>query len=166
MSRRTRGILAPLAVCALLAPLGGWGASEIAGGQESCQIGPRDPSGVYVNLADDLNREAIAHVRAAVARGKPRILHWSPEGADARRDESLRGFPVWSRLPLDARRRIDPVNFDVTHDRDEYPPAASREGGAGADVEYILFADNRSAGSRMRSQMGSYCADTRFVLEP
>jgi hypothetical protein len=134
--------------------------------QTPCQTGPKDPAGVYVNLDDTRNTETIRHVRAAVARGEARVLHWDPAGADARRDASLRGFPIWSRLPLDQRKAIDPAHFDLTHDRDEYPPAASREGGAGADVEYILSGDNRSAGTRMENQMSVYCTDTRFVVEP
>lgn len=124
------------------------------------------PAGVFVNLADDLNREAIGHARDAVARGQPRVLHWRPELADANREASLRGFPIWSRLTLERRKAIDPEHFDLTHDRDEYPPAASAEGGAGADVAYILSADNRSAGSRMRAQMDDFCGGTAFVLEP
>lgn len=131
-----------------------------------CKTGPADPSGIFVNLANDLNAQTIRHVRDAVARGEPRVLHWEPVGADARRDASLRGFPIWSRLSPEARRAIDPDHPDLTHDRDEYPPAASAEGGAGADVEYILSADNRSAGSRMRAQIGVYCAGTTFILEP
>jgi hypothetical protein len=163
---RDRGVLIALAVVAVILAFALGLAFGNAAAQTACQTGPRDPAGVYVNLADDLNAQAIGHVRDAVARGKPRVLHWEPGSATAHRDASLRGFPIWSRLSAEARRAIDPDHPDVTHDRDEYPPAASAEGGAGADVRYILFSDNRSAGSRMQAQMGAYCAETRFVIEP
>lgn len=134
--------------------------------QTACQPGPKDPSGVYVDLANTTNREAIAHAQAAVVAGEARVLHWEPALAEAHRAVSLRGVPTWGQLSEDRRRAIDPEHFALSHDRDEYPPAASLEGGAGADVRYILSSDNRSAGSRMQAQMGGYCAGTRFLLEP
>jgi len=123
------------------------GAPEVGG--QACQTGPKDPAGVYVNLDNVKNAEAIDHVRDAVAKGQPRILHWDPADSDARRKASLRG-----------------VATAPGKDRDEYPPAASAEGGTGADVRLISSSDNRSAGSRMNAQMSVYCAGTRFVLEP
>lgn len=134
--------------------------------QTPCQTGPKDPAGIFVNLDDVRNAETIQHARASVARGQPRVLHWAPGQQETHRDASLRGFPIWSRLPLDRRKQIDPEHYTLSHDRDEYPPAASEEGGAGADVAYILSADNRSAGSRMGNQMEPYCDGTRFLLEP
>ncbi len=131
----------------------------------TCQT-VKPPAGVFVNLDDTTNRQAIAHVRDAVARGQPRELTWDPAGADARRKASLRGFPTWGQLTLKQRQAIDPDRPDVLHDRDEYPPASSRQGGAGADVRYIVFSDNRSAGTRMESQMDDFCVGTRFVVEP
>lgn len=156
-----------LAAIGLLAACALWFVYGFAVGQTSppCKT-IADPSALAVNLADDLNAEAIEHVRDSVARGQPRVVHWDPAGAEARRDASLRGFPTWGQLSLDRRKAIDPDHFALAHDRDEYPPAASREGGAGADVAYILSADNRSAGSRMRSQVEDYCVGTAFLLEP
>lgn len=170
MTRLSRGfarvvIVAAIAVSAWLIF---WfvvlGSPEVHG-QAACRTIDA-PSALAVNLADDLNAEAIEHVRDSVARGQPRVVHWDPAGADARRDASLRGFPTWGQLSLERRKAIDPEHFGLAHDRDEYPPAASREGGAGADVAYILSADNRSAGSRMRSQVEDYCVGTAFLLEP
>jgi hypothetical protein len=105
--------------------------------------------GVYVDLNNVTNAQTIAHERAAVANGQPRILHWQPDLATAHRALSLKGIPT--------RKGFD---------RDEYPPAATAEGGTGADVEYISPADNRSAGSRMRAQMSPFCAGQSFILEP
>ena len=104
---------------------------------------------VVVNLDDQKNDDTIAHARAAVIAGQPRILHIARTLADAHRAQSLRNFPT--------KRGFD---------RDEYPPAASSEGGRGASVEYVEFSDNRSAGSRMKIQLRSYCDGQAFILEP
>lgn len=110
-----------------------------------------EPNGhaIVVNLDNTTNRETIDHARDAVAAGSPRYLHWSPDGADARRKAALRGHP---KVP--------------NRDLDEYPPASSLEGGAGADVRAIDLHDNRSAGSRMGTIMRPYCSGQAFILEP
>jgi hypothetical protein len=41
----------------------------------------------------------------------------------------------------------------------------SDEGGTGADVRYVLSAENRSAGSVMRRQLAPYCNEQRFIFE-
>jgi hypothetical protein len=41
----------------------------------------------------------------------------------------------------------------------------SDEGGQGADVRYVLSAENRSAGSVMRYQLAPYCNEQRFIFE-
>jgi hypothetical protein len=105
--------------------------------------------GVYVDLNDVTNAQTIAHERAAVANAQPRILHWDPADATAHRALSLKGHPARSGF-----------------DRDEYPPAATQEGGTGADIAYISPSDNRSAGARMKAQMAPFCAGQAFILEP
>ena len=45
-------------------------------------------------------------------------------------------------------------------DRDEYPPAVSAEGGAGADVRLVRSSENRSAGAVIRP----FCDGQRFVM--
>src|SRR4051794_7013200 len=105
--------------------------------------------GVYVDLNNVTNAQTIAHERAAVANGQPRILHIDRPDAVAHRALSLKGIPTRTGF-----------------DRDEYPPAMSAEGGTGANVEYIGPADNRSAGSRMRAQLAPFCEGQAFVLEP
>jgi len=106
-------------------------------------------SGIYVNLSNEASPAAIAHIRDAVARGKARILHWAPELADVHRKAALRG-----------------VATRAGFDRDEYPPAASFEGGAGSDVRLIPSADNRSAGQRLGVVMRPYCTGQAFIVEP
>jgi Deoxyribonuclease NucA/NucB len=87
------------------------------------------------------------HVVDAIAAGEPAILHIDRAGADANRDASLRGIPT-----------------RVGYDRDEYPPAVSREGGAGADVRYVPSSDNRGAGTVMGERLSSYCDGQSFRL--
>lgn len=82
--------------------------------------------------------------------GKPeaRLLHWDPEDAEKHRAQSLKGIP--SR---------------PNQDRDEYPPAASREGGKGADVRYIDDSENQSAGAKMKAAMDGFCTGQPFRFE-
>jgi len=146
---RDRGVLLALAIVAVILAFALRLAFGNAAAEQACVTGPKDPSGIFVNLDNARNAEAIAHVRDAVANGQPRVLHWDPADAAAHRKASLRG-----------------VATAPGKDRDEYPPAASEAGGAGADVRLISSSDNRSAGTRMNAQMSAYCPGTRFVLEP
>ena len=107
------------------------------------------PLAVVVDLNNDRQAPVIDHERDAVRAGQPRILHLNRVDADAHRVASLRGSPVRSGF-----------------DRDEYPPAASEEGGAGADVRYISPRANRSAGATMRAQLEPFCDGQAFILEP
>jgi hypothetical protein len=88
------------------------------------------------------------HIVDAIAAGEPRILHLDRAGADANREESLDGIPTRDG-----------------YDRDEMPPAVSREGGAGADVRYVPSADNRGAGAAMGEQLEPYCDRQAFRLK-
>jgi len=87
------------------------------------------------------------HVIDAKRAGEAKVLHLDREGADDNRDDSLAGIPTKDG-----------------HDRDEYPPAASAEGGQGASVRYVPSSDNRGAGSSMGAQLGDYCSGQAFVL--
>lgn len=82
--------------------------------------------------------------------GKPeaKLMHWDPADAKKHRAQSLKGIPT-----------------KPGYDRDEYPPAASREGGKGADVRYVGSAENRSAGSVMGAQLRPYCEGQPFRFE-
>jgi hypothetical protein len=83
--------------------------------------------------------------------GEPevRLMHWDPADATKHRAASLKGIPT-----------------KPGYDRDEVPPAASREGGKGADVRYVGSAENRSAGSVMGAQLRPYCTGQAFRFEP
>lgn len=104
---------------------------------------------VVVNLDNEKNIDTIAHASGSVISGQPRILHIDRVNAAAHRRASLRRFPTRPGF-----------------DRDEYPPASSTEGGPGADISYVVSADNRSAGARMSIQLRPYCEGQAFILEP
>lgn len=82
---------------------------------------------------------AAEHIEHAQRHGQPTVLHIDRSGADARR-----------------RASIGTVNRETRpatgYDRDEYPPAFTREGGSNSNVRFIPAGDNRGAGSSIRQQ--------------
>ena len=94
---------------------------------------------VFVCIVDSaLYPEIAEHIRVAQDIGFPDILTLDRGGAAERRKASL--------APIKASR---------IWDRDEYPCACFKEGGAGAHVMYVAGTDNRGAGSYMGWQMRS-----------
>jgi hypothetical protein len=89
-----------------------------------------------------------AHIRSAIRRGQPVVLHIDRVHADQHRDTSTAVLPT-----------------KAGYDRDEYPPAMSREGGQGADVRYVNAHENRGAGASMGYQLGGYCDGQAFKLK-
>jgi len=87
------------------------------------------------------------HVRDAIKAGEPKVLHLDREAPDENRKYSLAGVAT---KPGD--------------DRDEYPPAATMEGGEGANIRLIPSSDNRGAGSSMGAQLSGFCSGQAFVL--
>ena len=83
--------------------------------------------------------QAAAHIEHAQKRGQPSILHIGRQGADQRRAAAI-GNINSQRKP---GRRFD---------RDEYPPAFTREGAGNASVRWIHQSDNRGAGASMAAQ--------------
>lgn len=84
--------------------------------------------------------EAAANIEHSQRNGQPTVLHIDRAGADARRKEAIGG--------VNSKTRPGPH-----HERDEYPPALTREGGHNANVRFIHRHDNRGAGSSMRWQI-------------
>lgn len=92
---------------------------------------------VYVCVIDSACYPQTAeHIRTAQNIGFPSLLTIDRDNAAERRKASLENIRT-SRI----------------YDRDEYPCAMFREGGAGADVVYVDVSDNRGAGAYMRWQM-------------
>jgi RHS repeat-associated protein len=79
--------------------------------------------------------ESAAHIEKAQAAGKPSQLTIDRGGASTRRKEAMSGTKTTPQK-----------------DRDEYPPAMFKEGGAGASVKPISPSDNRGAGSCIGAQ--------------
>ena len=73
-------------------------------------------------------------------------------GIDERRKKSLKNV---DRNRIDERRKKSLKNVDRNSwfDRDEWPMAVFREGGAGANVVHLEDKDNRGAGSSIGWQM-------------
>jgi len=107
-----------------------------------------DDDPVHVSLPKNRYPETSAHIQEAVDNGQPSLLHLARDMADVNRDASLAGYPTIPGL-----------------DRDEYPMAFTREGGAGADIKYIDPSDNRGAGSFIAQQLRDYPNGTAFVID-
>lgn len=91
----------------------------------------------YVCVVDSARYPQTAeHIRVAQGMGFPSVLTLDRDNAADRRKASLEG-----------------VRINRLYDRDEYPCAVFREGGAGADVVYVEGSDNRGAGAYLRWQM-------------
>ncbi len=50
-------------------------------------------------------------------------------------------------------------------DRDEWPMAITKEGGAGADIKYMLPSQNRAAGATIGNKLRPYPDGTKFQIE-
>jgi hypothetical protein len=91
--------------------------------------------------------EAASTIEEGRAAGQPSLNHWDPDLAEARRSGTLRPYPPQSGF-----------------DRDEYPMAATQEGGPGSYVKYISPSDNRGAGRFIANQMRGVPAGTPFTI--
>jgi hypothetical protein len=80
--------------------------------------------------------EAAKNIEDAQAAGHPEVVTVDREGSRERRKQALKG-----------------TKAEAGKDRDEYPPAVSKEGGAGSQVRTINPADNRGAGASMGNQI-------------
>ncbi len=124
--------------------------SDAAGGggepkpeSESCK---RTKRSVRVRFSRSRWPNIADHI-ADVRSDYPSVLHIDRPGAAANRRAATRGIPTRKG-----------------YDRDEYPPAVSREGGEGADVRYVRSAENRSAGAYLGSRLRPYCNRQPFRM--
>jgi hypothetical protein len=121
------------------APLGiGAGVAAMAVGP-GARVNNRNvaaPAETTVTISRSRYPESARHIEDAQAQGHPSTVTIDRGGARERRAESLRGTPRQPGL-----------------DRDEYPPAVSQEGGAGASIRAIPPGDNRGAGSTLGRQI-------------
>jgi len=93
--------------------------------------------------------QVAAHIASAILGGKSSICTIDRNGAEQRREASLAGIPTRDG-----------------YDRDEWPMAMCKEGGAGASVVYIDPSENRAAGSWVGNALEKYQDGTRvkFVV--
>lgn len=94
--------------------------------------------------------ETANHIKDAIADGHSEVCTIDRDGADQRREDSLKGVPTKSG-----------------YDRDEWPMAMCLEGGTGADIRYVTPSDNRGAGSWVGNQLTKYPDGTKvkFILQ-
>ena len=95
---------------------------------------PRD-----VVISRSRHPQAAEHVDHAQRNGQPTVLHINREGAAQNRHDST------------GRVKLNPKPAPA-YERDEYPPAFTREGGHNANIRFIDPHDNRGAGASMRAQ--------------
>lgn len=109
---------------------------------------PYTGQGGYVVVIIDSQKypETAEHIRVATRAGQPAYLTLARSGSAERRQQALAGI-----------RSRGADGFD----RDEFPPAAFAEGGAGSHVAYMSFADNRGSGSSFSRQLQNFCDGTR-----
>ncbi|WP_232510267.1 NucA/NucB deoxyribonuclease domain-containing protein [Paenibacillus crassostreae] len=93
----------------------------------------------YIEFPVDRYPKTAAHIQEAIEAGYSAICTIDRAGAEDNRDESLKGIPT-----------------KKGYDRDEWPMAMCKEGGAGADIAYITPSDNRGAGSWVGNQLENY----------
>ncbi|WFA19292.1 DNA-entry nuclease [Paenibacillus mucilaginosus] len=118
---------------------------QVLGEQDTQQ-----PDGVDYTLILPADRypETLKHIREAIAEGESAVCTIDREGAEENRKESLKGIPT-----------------KKGYDRDEWPMAMCAEGGTGADVEYVPFADNRGAGSWIGNQLERFPDGSRILFQ-
>lgn len=85
--------------------------------------------------------ESAANIDHAQRMGQPTVLTLDRAGAAERRRESLQHIKRQPDRPI------------AGLDRDEYPPALTREGGFNSNVRYINAGDNRGAGKTIERQV-------------
>lgn len=109
------------------------------------------PAVLDVPIDETLYPESAAHWKAAIAAGKPAVLTLNRTVADANR-------AAWQSQ----------VAAEPGYDRDEYPFAATDEGGLdearSPSVRYISPADNRGSGSVFGAALRGRCDGTRFRI--
>lgn len=146
ISRRTLGrvLLAAMTISALPADARGLaGAANAAlqrkAAQQAAQKAVADGKPKDVIIRRSQHPAAAGHIEHAQRHGQPTVLHVDRAGAEARRRASIGTV----------HRETRPAQG---YDRDEYPPAFTREGGSNSNVRFIPAGDNRGAGSSMRQQ--------------
>lgn len=94
--------------------------------------------------------ESAKHIRDSQKAGYPRVLTKSTKESKVKRRRSL---------------SLAGIRTKKTKDRDEYPFAASKEGGIGSSVRHIDSSDNRGAGSQLGNQWDGLPDGSRIWID-
>jgi RHS repeat-associated protein len=112
--------------------------------------GPIPDEIISVPVSRDKYPDYAQHVEDARDAGHPEVLTLERQYADDRREESTSPYPSRKNEGLE---------------RDEYPPANSKEGGKGASVRYIPESQNGGAGATVGNYLRRYPNGTRFRID-
>lgn len=99
---------------------------------------PKPQRAKPVFISKSKHPESAKHVLDAQKAGAPKVLTVDRSGKNERRRQALAGTPT-----------------QQGKDRDEYPPAVTKEGGKNASVRHIAPSDNRGSGACL----GAQCKD-------
>jgi RHS repeat-associated protein len=118
-------------------------------GLKGCEVKEGDGTthDIVLEISKKEYPETAQHIEDAINAGKPDIVTIGRLNASQRRAESLKGTPT-----------------EKGKDRDEWPMAMFKEGGAGADIKQIDPKDNRGAGSSIGSALSGYSEDTKVKI--
>lgn len=105
---------------------------------------PDEKYDIVLEFPADKYPTVAAHIASAILAGESAVCTIDRDGADRRREASLAGIPTRDG-----------------YDRDEWPMAMCKEGGAGASVAYIDPAENRGAGGWVGNALEKYPDGTR-----
>jgi hypothetical protein len=127
------------------------------GGKSAAQQDMDDLSGRYqgskpteVTIDGNKHPESARHAADAQKAGKPATVEVGDQGGKrGRRAEAMKGHPKVKGK-----------------DRDEYPPAWSKQGGRGASVRPISPGDNRGSGASMGNRTRGLKPGTKVKIKP
>jgi RHS repeat-associated protein len=108
----------------------------------------RGGGGNAINISRSRFPESAKHIDEAISAGRPSTLTIDRAGAASRRQDAMKGTQPSSGK-----------------DRDEYPPAMFREGGAGASVRSISPSDNRGSGACIGAQCRGLADGTKVDIK-
>jgi RHS repeat-associated protein len=119
------------------------------GARELGEVATREGGEAAVDITVSAGRhpQAAGHIRDAQAAGQPRVLTVERSGSTGRRSEAIGG-----------QDRVQGQHLD------EYPPAMTAEGGAGASVRPINPGDNMGAGACIGNQCRGLPDGTRIRI--
>lgn len=92
--------------------------------------------------------KTAAHIEHAINKGRSSICTIDRDGAEENRSQSLKGVPT-----------------KKDYARDEFPMAFCKEGGTGADIQYVKPSDKRGAGSWVSRQVDKFPDGTKILIQ-